>query len=118
MRNVLTAGLLCLAAASVGAQDLGKKTFEQCVACHSLQAGENGIGPTLHSLLGSTAGTVEGFRFSGPMKRSGIVWDEKNLAEFLRNPQGLVPNTRMPFSGLTDEAALKALVGYLAAATK
>jgi len=52
------------------------------------------------------------------MKRSGIVWDEKNLAEFLRNPQALVPNTRMPFSGLTDEAALKALVGYLATATK
>ncbi|MYN43210.1 c-type cytochrome [Duganella sp. FT109W] len=118
MRNVLIAGLLCLAAAGAGAQDLGKKTFEQCVACHSLQAGENGVGPTLHGLLGSTAGTVEGFRFSGPMKRSGIVWDEKNLTEFLRNPQAVVPNTRMPFSGITDEAALKALVGYLATATK
>ncbi len=116
MRNLLTAGLLCLATA--GAQDLGKKTFEQCVACHSLQAGENGVGPTLHGLLGSTAGTVDGFRFSGPMKRSGIVWDEKNLADFLRNPQAVVPNTRMPFSGITDEAALKALVGYLATATR
>ncbi|HWW72965.1 MAG TPA: c-type cytochrome [Duganella sp.] len=119
MHKSLSAGLLCLAAlGGVHAEDLGKKSYEQCVACHSLKAGENGVGPTLHGLLGSTAGTVEGFRFSGPMKRSGIVWDEKNLAEFLRDPQSVVPNTRMPFSGMRDEAALKALVGYLAAATK
>ena len=119
MHKLLTAGLLCLAATgSVHAEDLGKKAFEQCIACHSLKAGENGVGPTLHGLLGSTAGAVEGFRFSGPMKRSGIVWDEKNLADFLRNPQAVVPNTRMPFSGMSDEAALKALVAYLATATK
>ena len=119
MHKSLTAALLCLAAlGGAHAEDLGKKAFEQCIACHSLKAGENGLGPTLHGLLGSTAGTVEGFRFSGPMKRSGIVWDEKNLAAFLRDPQAVVPNTRMPFSGVDDEATLKALVGYLAAATK
>ena len=72
----------------------------------------------MHGLLGSTAGTVEGFRFSGPMKRSGIVWNEKNLAAFLRDPQAVVPNTRMPFSGISDEAALAALLRYLATATR
>jgi cytochrome c len=119
MRRLLIAAWLGLAfAGAANADELGKKTFEQCVACHSLQAGENGVGPTLHGLLGSSAGAVEGFRFSGPMKRSGIVWDEKNLTGFLRNPQAVVPNTRMPFSGITDEAALKALVGYLASATR
>lgn len=119
MRNLIIAGLLCLAAAgSVQADDLGKKAFEQCIACHSVKSGENGVGPTLHGLLGSTAGTVEGFRFSGPMKRSGIVWNEKNLAAFLRDPQAVVPNTRMPFSGMSDEAELTALVGYLASATR
>lgn len=119
MRNVFIISLLCLASTGVAhADDLGKKTFEQCVACHSVKAGENGLGPTLHGLLGSTAGAVDGFRFSGPMKRSGIVWTEQNLAAFLRNPQEVVPNTRMPFSGISDEAALKALVSYLATATK
>ena len=122
MRKSLTAALLGLAAAgavhAADVADAGKAAFEQCIACHSLKAGENGVGPTLHGLLGSTAGTVEGFRFSGPMKRSGLVWDEKNLAEFLRNPQTVVPNTRMPFSGMTDEAAIKALVRYLATATR
>ena len=111
-------GATALVSAGAQADDLGQKTFELCIACHSLKAGENGVGPTLHGLIGSTAGSVDGFRFSGPMKRSGIVWDEKNLTDFLRNPQQVVPNTRMPFSGMTDEAALKALVAYLETATK
>jgi cytochrome c len=101
-----------------GAEDLGKKNFETCVACHSVKAGENGLGPSLHDVVGRTAGTAEGFRYSGPMKRSAIVWDEKTLSAFLRNPQEAVPGNRMPFSGVADEAALKALVQYLKTATR
>ena len=61
--------LLAAAAFATGAHadDLGKKTFETCVACHSMKAGENGTGPTLHKLIGRQAGSVEGFRFSGPI---------------------------------------------------
>jgi cytochrome c len=116
---VLIAGVLVLcSSANAFAEDLGKKTYELCIACHSLKAGENGTGPTLYNLIGRTAGTTEGFRFSGPMKRSGIVWDQQTLTAYLRNPQEVVPGTRMPFSGMTDEAALKALVQYLETATK
>ncbi|MDB5989634.1 MAG: hypothetical protein JWQ10_1037 [Herbaspirillum sp.] len=116
---ILVAGVLYGAsAAGASAEDLGKKTYELCIACHSLKAGENGTGPTLYNLIGRTAGTTEGFRFSGPMKRSGIVWDQKTLTAYLRNPQEVVPGTRMPFSGMTDEAALKALEQYLETATK
>jgi cytochrome c len=107
-----------LAGASAQAEDLGKKAFETCVACHSAKAGENGVGPHLNKLIGRTAGTSDGFRYSGPMKRSAIVWDEKNLSAFLRNPQEVVPGNRMPFSGVADEATLKALVKYLGTATK
>lgn len=105
-------------AGHVFAEDLGRKSYELCVACHSVKAGENGSGPTLNGLMGKKAGSEAGFRYSGPLKRSGIVWDRDNLAAFLRNPQELVPGTRMPFSGMTDEVALKALVGYLESATK
>lgn len=109
------AGLL---SAQASAADLGKQTFEQCAACHALQAGVNGVGPSLHGLLGSRAGSVAGYRFSGPLKRSGVVWDEKALTDFLRDPQAAVPNNRMPFSGIGDEAALRALVAYLVTATQ
>jgi cytochrome c len=107
-----------LAGTNVQAEDLGKKSFEVCIACHAVKAGENGTGPSLNKLIGRTAGTSEGFRYSGPTKRSGIVWDEKNLSAFLRNPQEAVPGNRMPFSGVPDEVALKALVQYLGTATK
>jgi cytochrome c len=52
------------------------------------------------------------------MKRSSITWDEKNLTDFLRAPQEKVPGNRMPFSGLPDEAALKAVVQYIETASK
>jgi cytochrome c len=114
--------LAAVAALSFGsahaADDLGKKTFESCAACHSLKAGENGLGPSLHAVIGRSAGAEPGFRYSGPMKRSGITWDEKSLTDFLRAPQEKVPGNRMPFSGLPDDAALKAVVQYLQTASK
>jgi cytochrome c len=103
---------------STNSLEAGKKSFEACIACHSLKPGEDGAGPSLHKLIGRSAGSAEGFRFSGPMKRSGVVWDQASLTEFLRNPQEKVPGNRMPFSGMTDEAELKALVGYLESAAK
>ena len=112
-------GLITAAALqSAHADDLGKKSFELCVACHSLKPGENGLGPSLYQLIGRTAGTLQGFRFSGPMKRSALVWDRETLTAYLRNPQESVPGTRMPFSGMTDEAALQALVVYLEQSTR
>lgn len=112
----LAATAAVLAAAGARADDLGKRSFETCAACHSLSAGEHGVGPSLHEVVGRKAGSAEGFRYSGPMKRSGIVWDEANLTRFLRNPQEAVPGNRMPFSGMSDETALKALVQYLQSA--
>lgn len=121
MRNLfftLALAACSLTAQSATAQELGKKSYETCIACHALSTDENGAGPSLHNIIGRTAGTMPGFRFSGPMKRSGIVWDEKTLTEFLRNPQERVPGTRMPFSGVADEKELKALVKYLQSASK
>ena len=115
---VAFAALAALSFHARAADELGKKTFETCAACHSLKAGENGVGPSLHNIVGRTAGLEPGFRFSGPMKRSGITWDEKSLGEFLHAPQEKVPGNRMPFSDIPDDAALKAVVQYLATAGK
>lgn len=116
VRTALLAAVISLGHAH--ADDLGQKSFELCVACHSLKAGEQGVGPSLYQVMGRTAGSAEGFRFSGPMKRSGIVWDRATLGAFLRNPQEAVPGTRMPFSGMADQAEVQALVDYLEKATR
>jgi cytochrome c len=98
-----------------GAQplDAGRKAFQECIACHSTEKGVNGVGPSLAGIVGSKAGDVEGFRFSGPMRRSGIVWTSESLNRFLADPQAVVPGTRMPYSGMADAADRAALIQYL-----
>lgn len=118
MHKYLYLSAALIAALPAAASELGKKSYETCIACHSFKADEHGSGPSLHNIIGRTAGTQPGFRYSGPMKRSGVVWDAQSLSEFLRNPQERIPGNRMPFSGMTDEKELKALVQYLETASK
>ena len=51
----------------------------RCAACHSLEAGQNRIGPHLAGLAGRTAGSVEGARYSAGLHESGIVWNAETL---------------------------------------
>ena len=111
---LLSLCLLGAACPAVQAQEAGRKAFEECSACHATEAGVNGVGPTLFGIVGSRAGEVEGFRFSGPMKRSGVVWTPDMLDKYIADPQAVVPGTRMPYSGLADAALRGELVKYLA----
>ena len=106
---------LVLLSTTAGAQslELGRKAFQECIACHSAEKGVNGVGPSLAGIVGTKAGDVEGFRFSGPMKRSGIVWTPETLGKFIADPQAVIPGTRMPYSGMADAAEREALVNYL-----
>ncbi|QJE02970.1 cytochrome c family protein [Massilia forsythiae] len=92
----------------------GAKAFQKCASCH--QVGPNargGFGPQLNGLFGRRAGSSADFIYSDAMKRSGIVWDERSLAAFLRDPSKVVPGTRMRFWGIGDERELAALLAHL-----
>lgn len=96
----------------------GKAVFEQCIACHSLAAGENGVGPTLHGLFGRQSASEE-FNYSPALRRAKITWTPELLDQYLADPQGGVfRGNRMPFSGLPDAQARTDLIGYLKEATK
>ena len=86
--------------------------FDACVACHAKE-GTGDLGPNLHGIVGRRAGSLEGFRYSRAMARSGVVWDEKSLDAFLKAPDQFVPGTRMPFEGLASEAERAAVIRYL-----
>ena len=103
-------------AAAAGDPKAGKKVFRKCKACHKLDEGKNGVGPSLYGIIGSTAGEVEGYtRYSDAMKASGIVWTTDALREFLANPKGVVKGTKMSFRGLKKPEDIENLLAYLAA---
>lgn len=106
-------------AGPVHAQDAeaGKQVFTQCMACHNVEDDRNKVGPTLMGVMGRTAGTVEGYRYSTAMVEAGengLVWDEESMSEFLKNPREVVPGTKMAFPGLKDDEAVANVIAYIA----
>ncbi|WP_315836856.1 c-type cytochrome [Bradyrhizobium prioriisuperbiae] len=113
--RVVVAMCGAIAAAPVMAADVGagKALFEQCVACHGEAGAGTEQGPSLHAIIGRKAGQMQNFRYSRAMQRSGIVWSEDTLVQYLSNPQDVVPGNRMPFGGLATPEESKDVVSYL-----
>jgi cytochrome c len=113
------AGTITSAALAAGDPVKGKADFEQCAACHSLEAGQNGVGPSLHGVFGRKSGTEEDFAYSAAMRRADVAWTPELLDRYLADPQGGVfRGNRMPFAGISDAQARADLIAYLEQATK
>lgn len=87
--------------------------FGQCAACHSLQPGKHGIGPSLVGVYGTKAGDIPGYNFSAPLKASGLTWDDATLDKWLAAPMQTVPGTKMTYGGLKDPAKRAELIAFL-----
>ena len=96
----------------------GRQVFRKCQACHSLDAGKNGIGPSLAKIVGEKAAAVSGYNFSPAMKASNLTWDAATLDAYLADPQKVVPGNKMPFPGLKTERERSAVIALLAANPK
>jgi cytochrome c len=89
----------------------GKALFEACAACHSEKP--DAIGPSLKGVVGRKAGALEDFRYSAPMRRANLTWDDANLRAYITDPQATVRGNRMPFGGLRNSADVDDVVAYL-----
>ena len=118
--QILAAGALFAAAGAHADGDAarGKQLFEECAACHSLEGGAQGVGPSLKGVFGRKAGELAEFRYSPAMKKSGIAWTEKTMDAFVADPQNEIKGNRMPFSGMPDVRARSDLIAYLREAAK
>lgn len=108
---------VCLVSVSAFAAEdpeRGAKAFQTCAACHSLEPGRHFTGPSLAHLFDRKAGTAPGFqRYSDALRQSRVVWDEKTLDAWIKEPAKFIPGNVMTFSGLKDEKARRDLVQYL-----
>ena len=96
-----------------GDVEAGRIAFGQCRSCHTVEAGVNRVGPSLHGVVGRTVGTEEGYRFSTAMAAAGGVWDDQHLFEFLEKPRDVVPGTKMTYLGIKDAQRRADLIAYL-----
>lgn len=97
----LALGLVLLpAAARAGDPAVGEQEFRQCRSCHMIvtPAGETiqrggRVGPNLFGIVGRTAGTVEGFRYSPALVaagRNGLVWTAETFVAYVQDPTGFM----------------------------
>ena len=91
----------------------GKTVYNQCMACHSVVAGENRVGPSMAARVGKAAGSVPGYNYSAANKKSGLVWTEEELYKYLEAPQRSIPGTKMSFGGLKKPQDRADVIAYM-----
>ena len=91
----------------------GEGVFRNCRACHSLEPGVNGTGPSLYGVVGRDVGTEADFGYSGALSEVAQVWDPATLNAFLEAPKTYAPGTSMSYNGLRGAEDRANLIAYL-----
>jgi cytochrome c2 len=109
------AGLIASSAPAFAGGDAAKGAiaFNKCRACHSLEPGRNGVGPSLAGSIGRQSASVPGYAYSSGMKNVNITWTEENLDVWLSSPRAMVPNTKMTFLGMSSPEERADLIAFL-----
>jgi len=95
----------------------GRLVFRKCQACHSLEPGKNGIGPTLAGIMGAKAGHIANYNYSAAVKNSNLTWDIPTLDAYLADPQKKIPGNKMPFPGLKTDNERNSVIAFIASMT-
>jgi len=124
MKPIVVVAWLCLAvtlaagspvldedASAAASVQRGRTQFMfRCGGCHALDV--NRSGPSLRGVVGRPAGSLGKFGYSSSLARSGLVWSEQTLDQWLTAPSRLVPGTRMTATVKSAEDR-HALIAYL-----
>ena len=92
----------------------GRDVFiKRCLGCHAFSC--NKEGPRLGGLFGRKVATVEDYKFySQGLKKSAIVWTEKTLDIFFKDPGKIFPESVMAIQGkIEDPGQRKELIVFL-----
>jgi len=112
--SLIAASILSTPALAAGDPVQGKAVFARCAICHNVEKdGGNGVGPNLFGVVGRKAASVDGFNYSGPLKASGVVWNDDNLSKWVAGPAKMIPGTKMAFGGIASKTQIADVVAYL-----
>lgn len=67
----------------------------------------------MNGLFGRHTGAVEGYSYSAANKGANITWDEATFAEYIKDPKGKIPGTKMVFAGIKNEKEVADLTAFL-----
>ncbi|QJQ31984.1 cytochrome c family protein [Sphingomonas lacunae] len=90
----------------------GETVYNQCRACHSVEPDRNGVGPSLHGVVGRVSGAVPGYAYSEANKAGHLTWTPEVLFNYLENPSRMVQGTKMSFM-LRDPQQRADVIAYL-----
>lgn len=94
--------------------EAGERVFTQCRACHQVgETARNLVGPQLNGMFGRKTGSVQGYSYTEANKNANITWDEKSFSEYIVDPRGKIPGTKMVFAGIKNPQQVTDLIAYL-----
>ncbi len=110
---VLIAPLFVVAAHAADLEH-GAQVFRKCATCHMVGPDAKAkLGPPLNGLIGRKTGSIEGYNYTDANKNSGLTWDDETFTRYIKDPKGVIPDTKMSFAGLKDDDDIKDLLAFL-----
>jgi len=118
----LLGALAAPALAQEGDPEAGQRVFNQCRACHIVDASRPSrpTGPNLYNVVGREIASREDYAerpgYSDAFlekKEEGFTWTKEHLSEYLANPREYIPGGRMAFNGLRSDEQINDVIAYI-----
>jgi cytochrome c len=112
---IAAVAVFAIVAGTAQAAETGEDVFnDNCITCHSTEAGVEKVGPSLAGVVGRPSGSLKDYPYSDAMAHAGLTWTKLMLDKYITSPQATVKGIKMSFDGLKNAKERSLLIDYLA----